>query len=158
MSTDNRGLRSVPARQILLAGVAGGVAEIIWFMLPGIFLSLNVHDLASGITASIVPAWGSSANAAFAGVLIHLFLSVLLAAAYIATVGRWSISRFGLFGQLLVGVVSLLAVWAVNYLLILPILNPAFIEISTYSLSLPSKALFAIAMVLTLRHMRRDQQ
>lgn len=156
MKAGKSGSMVISARQILLAGVAGGVAEIIWFMLLGVLLSMNVHDVASGITASVFPAWGSLHNSEFLGIVIHLLLSVSLAAVYILTLGRWSISRFGLLGQLLVGVMSLMFVWAINYLVILPVLNPSFIEVSTYSLSLPSKAFFAIAMVLTLNHIKCD--
>jgi hypothetical protein len=153
MNGEQATLKVFPVRQILLAGMAGGVAEIVWFMAIGLLLSLNVHDVAAGITSSISPGWGSSPYAAFTGILIHLFLSVLLAAAYIATLGRWSISRFGLSGQLLIGMSALALVWAINYLVILPVVNPSFIELSTYGLSLPSKVLFGISMALTFNYL-----
>lgn len=153
MNGEQTALKVFPVRQILLAGMAGGMAEIVWFGLVGLLLSMNVQDVAAGITASVSPDWGASPYAAFTGVLIHLFLSVALAAVYIATLGRWSISRFGLAGQLLIGMSALVLVWAMNYLVILPVLNPSFIELSTYGLSLPSKALFGITMALTFNYL-----
>jgi hypothetical protein len=158
MNTTESKTRVFPARQILLAGMAGGAAEIVWFSIMGPVLSLNIHDLAAGVTSSIFPALGGSAYAVLLGILIHLFLSVVLAAGYIVTVGRWSMSRFGLSGQLLTGMCSLMFVWAINYLVVLPVLNPAFIEVSSYSLSLLSKTFFGITMALVFNYLKHEQK
>jgi len=155
MNATNTKVLPFPVRQILLAGIAGGMAEVFWFAIIGPVLSLNIHDVATGITASIFPAMAASSYSVQLGIAIHLLLSVVLAAVYLVTLGRWSMSRYRLSGQLLIGMASLLLVWAVNYLIVLPIINPSFIEISTYGLSLLSKAFFGITMALVLNYLRR---
>ena len=154
MNTESQKPLIFSARQIFIAGMVGGSAEILWFMLIGVVLSFNIQDVATGITTSIFPYEGSLHYSASIGVAIHLFLSVLLAALYMITLGRWSLSRYRLFGQLIVGMSALAFVWVVNYFVVLPILNPSFIETTTYSLSLLSKVFFGIAMALTFNYLK----
>ena len=154
MNNDTTTIHFQP-KQVLLAGMAGGMAEIVWFTILGAVLSINIHAVASGITTSVFPVWGDSAFAVFAGIVIHLALSVFLASVYIVPLGRWSMARFGLFGQLMTGVIALSSVWAVNYLVILPIINPDFIALSTYGLSLISKVFFGITMVMTFNYLKQ---
>ena len=154
MNGNNKNFNTFSVRHIFIAGMAGGMAEILWFVMIGLLLSLNVQDVATGITSSVIPDLSHAGYAAPMGIIIHLLLSVILAAIYLFTLGRWSVSRFKLTGQLITGATALVLVWAVNYYLILPILNPSFIEATTYSLSLLSKVLFGISMVLTFNYLK----
>jgi len=42
--------------------------------------------------------------------------------------------------------VSLTLVWAINFFVVLPVLNPAFITLMPFGITLASKVLFGIAM------------
>ncbi|HLB81398.1 MAG TPA: hypothetical protein VJJ77_12930 [Dongiaceae bacterium] len=50
----------------------------------------------------------------------------------------------------------LIAVWAINFLVILPIVNPAFIGLLPYGATLTSKVLFGLAAASVLRAYRGD--
>jgi len=47
---------------------------------------------------------------------------------------------------------TLAGIWAVNFLLILPAINPAFVTLMPYGAALISKILFAIAMAGVLQY------
>ena len=64
---------------VLGAGLAGGIAEIVWVGLVGSHASGGAVEVARQVTATVLPSAGTLAMAPFAGVVIHLLLSVLLA-------------------------------------------------------------------------------
>jgi hypothetical protein len=54
-------------------------------------------------------------------------------------------------------ILALAAVWAVNFLIVLPYINPEFVRLLPYSVTLLSKLLFGLSAATVLRsdHMRR---
>jgi len=140
--------RSYTLGTIVLAGLAGGLAEILWIGAISPMTTFNATAVAQEITASLIPGVPESIYNTFIGIGIHLVLSILLAAAFLLTIGRMVKNRTGLTGQLVAGVSTLLTVWVINFFVILPILNPVFVVLVSYGPSLISKVFFAIAMVL----------
>jgi hypothetical protein len=49
-------------------------------------------------------------------------------------------------------ILTLATVWAVNFLLVLPYLNPRFVDLLPYSVTLASKLLFGLAAATVLRN------
>ena len=137
---------------IILAGLAGGLAEIIWIGAISSSMTFSATAVAREITASIFPSLRDSAYSPLIGIGIHLVLSIILATAYIFVIKHLAIYRFGLTVNLIAGVLTLVAVWLINFLVILPLLNPLFIALVSYGPSLISKIFFAVAMVLMINY------
>jgi hypothetical protein len=135
----------------LLAGAAGGLAEIIWISLYASATGGDPALLARGVTtASGVTALLPFAPATL-GVTVHMSLAVLLG---VALAGLWQALAprlrgvSGLYAALFM---VLAAIWAMNFFVILPLISPAFVLLVPYSVSLMSKLLFAAAAAETLR-------
>lgn len=56
-----------------------------------------------------------------------------------------------------VAVVTLVLVWATNFLVILPVLDPAFVTLLPYGVTLFSKLLFGITMGWVVQETARPQ-
>jgi hypothetical protein len=109
---------------------------------------LHATEVAREVTVSVLPALGSSSMSVSMGIAIHLALSVSLAAAYLLTIGSIVEKYYGPGGQLIAGMLTLTVVWAVNFMLVLPVVNPAFILLVGYPVAFVSKIMFGIAMVV----------
>jgi hypothetical protein len=132
--------------RVLIAGLAGGIAEILWVLAYGTFAPVSATEVAREVTASLLPGAAASAAAPPLGVGIHLALSVALAAAFVAALAKVFPGRRGVGGYLAIAVAALAGIWALNFLLVLPILNPRFVTLMPYAATLFSKALFGLAM------------
>lgn len=134
---------------VVLAGLAGGLAEMLWVMLYGALTGTSSSEVARQITASVLP-FTKLAYAVPFGVGVHLGLSLLLAAGFVFATGRpWTRPRPATT-TLASAVCVLSLVWAVNFLLLLPSLNPVFVQLLPYSVTLVSKLLFGLAMATVL--------
>ena len=131
---------------ILLAGLAGGMAEIIWVQFYTLLSGHSSAEVARQVTASLLPGLTEASAAPLIGVAIHLVLSVLLALAYALLVWRPYTRRLGAGASVAVAVGVLACIWAVNFLLLLPVVNAHFVDLLPYSVSLGSKLLFGAAM------------
>ncbi len=134
---------------VLAAGLAGGLAEVLWVVSYSVATGRDVSELAHQVTASLLPGLASAPGAAWLGLGIHLALSLLLAAGFVRVAGR-SLSRRPAGAVFAAAAAALAAVWAVNFLLVLPALNPAFVGLLPYPVTLVSKLLFGVAMAWTL--------
>lgn len=137
-----------------VAGIAGGFAEIAWIVLYGRAFGVDAGSVAQGVTHSIFPELPAASLAVALGIAIHLSLAILLGVAIVALLDRfWPRLRGQAFEPIAV-VGLLVAVWAVNFFLVLPAINPAFVDLVPYGASLTSKVLFGVAaaFVLRLRH------
>lgn len=110
---------------ILHAGLAGGVAEIVWIAGYGALTPADAAEVARQVGMTLLPGAGDWPALAALGIALHLALS--LAAAYVLTVWRPFARRGGLIGTWVSAVGLVLAVWATNFLLVLPHLNPEFV-------------------------------
>jgi hypothetical protein len=141
---------STTLRAVLLAGIAGGTAEVLWVTLYGWVTATSGAAVAREITASFWPAAAEWAFAPALGITIHMALALALAALIVPPLLRYAAQRPGP-GAIVVGAVSVLAlVWVVNFFLILPLVNPSFIALMPYGATLVSKVLFGVAAGTTL--------
>lgn len=135
----------------MLAGAAGGLAEVIWVYLYSAATGGDAAILARGVTtAAGVSALLPSAPAA-TGVSVHMALAVLLG---LALTGLWqSVAAFrrDVASLYAVSLLALAAVWAMNFFVVLPVVSPAFVSLVPYSVSFISKLLFGLAAAETLR-------
>jgi hypothetical protein len=132
------------------AGFAGGAAEIAWITLYAQLSGTDAAAVADGVTGSLFPALGASGAAVPLGIGLHMALAVLLGAA-IAVLLRSAAPRLaGTLLEPLAVVGTLVAVWAVNFLVVLPIINPSFIELVPLGVGLTSKVLFGAAAAFVL--------
>lgn len=131
---------------ILLAGICGGMAELAWITLVSAVTPVSGMEVARQVSATVLPAMADAAGAVSAGIAIHLLLSILLAAGFIRIVWLPYSRKLSPISLLLVATAALSGVWAINFLIILPVLNPVLVSLMPYAVTLISKILFGIAM------------
>ena len=130
----------------MIAGLAGGLAEIFWIGVYSAATHAGGLEVSRQITATVIPAWAESAIAPVLGVVIHLMLSVVLALLCCKVfIAPWA----ECIGPTLIlpgSMVVLAVVWALNFLIILPVINPAFVTLLPFPVTLASKMLFGWTM------------
>jgi hypothetical protein len=131
----------------LLIGVAGGLAEIVVVSLYSAATGGNAAIVARHVAAAI----GLGGAPAMTGVLVHMGLAAVLGIALCAAVqilnGR--LVRDTAISSLVVA--SLAVVWVINYFVVLPAVDPSFVHLLPYAVTLASKLAFGIAAAATLR-------
>ena len=128
-----------------LGGVAGGIAEIGWIGVYGAATRMPLSPVARAVAVSAMPALATSAWAPAFGVLIHLGLAVVLGLA-LAFAVRPLLCRFEANYVVFAMTMPILTiVWAVNFFVVLPQVNPAFVHLLPYGVTLVSKLLFGLA-------------
>lgn len=143
---------------ILLAGLCGGLAEVVWVQ---VYAALTAHssvEVARQVTASLLPSMADAAFAPVLGIAIHFALSLLVALAYAALIWTPFMRRRGPAASVAVAAGVLASIWMVNFLVVLPIVNAAFVTLLPYSVSLGSKLLFGLAMAGVLYTAQRTVQ
>lgn len=131
---------------ILLAGFCGGMAEIIWVQLYAALTGHNSVEVARQVTASLLPGMADAAFAPALGIAIHFVLALLVALGYAALVWLPFMRHRGPAASVAVASGVLAMIWAMNFLLVLPVVNPVFITLLPYPVTLGSKLLFGMAM------------
>ena len=139
---------------IVVAGLAGGAAEIVWLLAYAIAFPVNTSAVAREVTASLVPDAADSFGAVGLGIGIHLALSVALAFAFVALLRQLPPRERSWASIVALAVATLVAVWALNFLVVLPLVNPRFITLLPYAATLFSKALFGATMGAVLARAR----
>lgn len=137
---------------MILAGLAGGLAEVLWISLYSMLSPAGGMELSRQITATVIPALTAHAIAPALGIIIHLLLSVLLAAGFCLLAAKPMVRYCGRLGLLPGSCMALAAVWWVNFFILLPVINPSFIETLPFAVTLISKLLFGLAMAAVLLH------
>jgi hypothetical protein len=152
----NRRILTRIAGRGVVAGAAGGIAEIIWIFVYASATGRDVASVARGVTtATGVNLLLQGSRAAF-GVAIHMMLAVTLGTAlafsWAALSRRWpqQISPYAILPVVLAGV------WAINFLIVLPLIDPNFVQIVPYPVSLVSKLLFGVVAATTFSYRRRQ--
>jgi hypothetical protein len=134
----------------IAAGFAGGVAEIAWIALYAQLSGTDAAAVADGVTISLFPALGAHSAAVPLGIALHMGLAVLLGAA-IAIALRTFVPRIaGTLLEPLAVIGTLVAVWATNFFVVLPMINPGFVELVPLGVALTSKVLFGAAAAFVL--------
>jgi hypothetical protein len=132
-------------RQGVIAGAAGGVAEIAWVTLYAGATGANPATLARGVTtAAGASALFSTAPVAL-GVTVHIGLAVTLGIALAFVWRTLSAHRPETVSPFPFMVAALVGIWAINFFVVLPIVSPGFIHLVPYPVSLMSKVLFGLA-------------
>lgn len=142
--------RTIPYQPILLAGLAGGIAEMLWITAYSSTHALSSAAVARQITASFWPAAAEWPYAAAMGIIIHLALSIALVAMTAPALSRIAAKCSGAGFMIASAAFMLTLVWSVNFFIILPVLNPAFVTLMPYGVSLVSKLLFGVTMGVVL--------
>ena len=151
MKPDYHRYRPTPLwRLVLIASLAGGMAEIVWVSLYASFTSLTTATVAREVTASLLPAFATGTTGVWLGILIHMLLAVALGYAFAYVLWKPFARPRGMVATLAVSVLTLATVWTMNFFVVLPVLNPAFITLMPYPVTFASKMLFALAMTVTL--------
>jgi hypothetical protein len=145
-------------RTVLFAGLAGGSAEIAWVAAYASLAPASGFEVARGVTQTLVPGAGELGWAVMAGIAIHMALSMALAWLLAKPLLQGVARRFGEGALLPAALAALAAVWAINFLVVLPVLNPAFVELLPVPVSLASKLLFGAALASVLRRNARLPQ
>jgi hypothetical protein len=135
----------------IIAGAAGGLAEIAWVSAYAVATGAEAAALARGVTIAV----GANAllpNASvLAGIGIHMVLAIALGMALASAWQALARRRLGGSSLFWLVVTALAGVWAMNFLIVLPLLSPAFVHLIPYPVSLVSKLLFGVAAAGTLR-------
>ncbi len=142
---------SVSLKTILLAGLCGGLAEVVWVQLYASLAGLSGAEIARQVTATLLPGAADAAFAPGLGLIIHFALSLLLAVCYATLVWVPFLQRQrGSAASLVAAAAVLAAIWAVNFLAVLPLVNAEFVGLLPYPVTLGSKLLFGLAMAAVL--------
>ena len=134
------------ARAILIGGLCGGLAEIAWIAFYVSLMQTSASEVPRQITATVLPSFAGATIAPALGVAIHLALSIALAIVFASVAWQFPRLRVDRVSLVASALAALAAVWAVNFLVLLPQLNPAFVALLPPAVTLLSKLLFALAM------------
>lgn len=135
-----------------IAGLAGGAAEILWIAIFSRLSGGEAETVARGVTGTLIPGLEATAAGVPLGIAIHMGLAITLGIA-IAVLVRSLLPRTAPPLIEPAAVISLLVgVWAINFFLILPAINPAFVTLVPYTASLISKILFGASAAFVLKY------
>lgn len=146
------------ARNVLrigvLAGLAGGAAEVAWVVGYGAVTGTPVAGVAEGVTTAFVPAMAGQPMAIGLGITIHMLLAVALGIVVAAAFSTPALRRISDWSRSTLVVMTLGLVWAFNFLVVLPILEPGFLTLLPYMVTLASKLLFGVGAAAMFRAQR----
>ena len=140
----------IDTRTLVLAGLAGGMAEVAWVAGYSAVSPLAGSTVLREITNSLFPAWAASPMAPALGMLIHFTLAVAVALAFGLAVSRSYAATRSRTALMTVSLLALAGIWTFNFFVLLPVLNPVFVALMPYPVTLASKLLFGVAMGATL--------
>ncbi len=138
-------------QQGVFAGVAGGLAEVAWVTLYAGVTGTDPTILARGVTTAAGVSALLPASPVALGVMLHMTLAVTLGVVLAFVWSALRESRPGLTNPYPLMLTALAGVWAVNFIVVLPTVSPAFVHMVPYADSLTSKLLFGVAAAATLR-------
>jgi hypothetical protein len=134
-----------------VAGAAGGFAEIAWVTLYAGVSGGDAAILARGVTSAAGVNALLPSSPVVLGIIVHMTLAVivglLLAFTWREMREQWPSLRSAYPFSL----AALTGIWALNFLMVLPIVSPPFVHLVPYTVSLTSKLLFGIAAALALQ-------
>jgi len=140
-----------------IAGLAGGAMEVAWIAL---YQSLSGHDgaiVARGVTQTVIPDLAAAPSAVALGLAIHMALAVGLGIVIAVMVPKLLPRIVGTVLEPMLVVALLVGVWAMNFFVVLPAINPDFVTLVPYGASLASKVLFGFAAATVFWFTRRQR-
>ncbi len=129
----------------VVAGAAGGLAEIVWVSAYALATGMDAAIVARGVTTAVGITALLPQTSVLLGVFIHMALAVVLGTVLAAAWQKLPGARYPLT------VAALAGVWMMNFFVVLPLLSPDFIQLLPYTVSLVSKLLFGFAAAEVLR-------
>jgi len=135
----------------VVAGAAGGLAEIAWVTLYAGVTGGDAAALARGVTTAAGVSALLPASPVALGIAVHMALAVILGVALAFAWRALRDYRPTLTNPYPFMVAALAGVWAINFFVVLPIVSPGFIHMVPYTVSFTSKLLFGLAMAGTMR-------
>jgi hypothetical protein len=143
--------RLATIRTGVIAGAAGGLAEIAWVTIYAGMTGADPAILARGVTTAAGVGASLPASPVPLGIAVHMMLAVLLGTVLACAWQALAAHRPGLTNPYPFMLVVLAGVWAVNFFVVLPIVSPAFTHLLPYAVSLTSKLLFGVAAAEVVR-------
>jgi hypothetical protein len=137
------------------AGFAGGAAEVVWVAGYGAVTGTPVGAVARGVTTALLPDLANVPFIGAIGIALHMLLAVALGIAVVAAFRAPLLRRVGAWPQSALVVLALGAVWSVNFLVVLPHLDPGFLTLLPMVVTLASKLLFGVSAAVVLRTQRQ---
>ena len=134
--------------RMLIAGILGGAAEMAWVTLY--CGTAGGAEVARQVTATFASGGAGAQYAVAMGIAIHLVLSTLVALCYALLIWKPLARTLGTAAHFVLASVALAVLWALNFFIVLPWVNPAFVDLLPYSVSLASKLMFGMAMAAGL--------
>lgn len=135
----------------ILCGVAGGLVEIAWVTLYVGATGGNAPAVARGVTTAAGVSALLPTSSLLLGIFVHMTLALIIGIALAFAWGFLRIFRPSLGNPYPFMLTALAGVWAINFLVVLPIVSPAFVHIVPFTASLTSKLLFGLAAAETTR-------
>ena len=137
-------------RTIVLAGLAGALAEVVWVALFCGVTAQGGFVVLRQIAASFTPQIVDSAWAPAIGLAEHFALGILVAYGFALVLWRPFAKCRGAAATLAVALLALAAIWTMNFFVLLPVVNAQFVHLLPYAVTFLSKLLFGLAMAATL--------
>jgi hypothetical protein len=132
----------------VLAGLAGGCAEVIWIWTYAALTSSDAALVARAVTDAV---WfNQNISPVVSGVAIHMGLAAILGVAVALAMRSVAGVQQGI-GLYATVSAALIIVWAVNFFIVLPLISPQFVDVVPYAVSLLSKLLFGITAAWTFQ-------
>jgi hypothetical protein len=138
-------------RHGVVAGVAGGLAEIAWVTLYAGATGADPSTLARAVTTAAGVSALFPAVPVALGVTVHMLLAAALGIALSFGWQALSSHRSNIASPFPFILAALVGIWAVNFFVLLPGISPAFIHLLPYPVSLVSKVLFGLAAAEAFR-------
>ncbi len=135
----------------VLAGIAGGLAEIAWVGLYGALTGADTASVARGVAGAFSPALASGSYGVAAGIAIHMALAIGLGLAVAGAFSAPVLRRVDGWSKTSLVVLTLGLVWAFNFLVVLPAIDPDFTTLLPIAVTLASKLLFGVGAAVTFR-------
>lgn len=137
-------------RRGLIAGTAGGLAEIAWVTLYAGATGGDAAVLARGVTSAAGLSALLPAHPIGLGITVHMVLAMTLGLALAVAGETLQRRRDDSLNPYPFTLAVLGAVWAINFFVVLPVVSPAFVHLVPYAVSLTSKLLFGVAAAAAL--------
>lgn len=132
-----------------VAGLAGGLAEVVFMAVYSQAVGMSGPTILSLITATFLPAaFAFGQLGAFDGLMIHFMLSIIIGVSFGALQYFLHNNRASVSYPLVaaVGAAMLIGIWAFNFFVLLPRINPAFVAYVPLGPSFVSKLSFGLCL------------
>jgi hypothetical protein len=139
------------------AGFMGGLAEIAWIALFAQVSGTSAAAVARGVAQTVFPYAANWSLLVPLGLALHMGIAMALGIAITLVVRSMALQPQSPTREAVLVVCTLVIVWAINFLVVLPAINPDFVQLLPNGISLASKVLFGVAAasVLQLRRSSR---